>query len=205
MVKERKPKRRSLTNIATVRFTKKRLLEENFDKLSQSTLYEYYHIRRSSRTTENEKKIKEKNDLQEKIIKGIEIGLEAKESPGKGRGVFTKTKFKKGDYIIEYIGALIDYKTALTREKNYQKTNAGSYILNIQYASVDATIDVGKLGRLLNHSRLNFNLISKIIEIANVPRIVFFAARDISIGEELLYDYGDRTPTSLRNHPWLRY
>lgn len=31
-----------------------------------------------------------------------------------------------------------------------------------------------------------------------------FAAKDIQAEEEILFDYGERDPQTLRNHPWLK-
>lgn len=72
------------------------------------------------------------------------------------------------------------------------------------FCSIDATAETGRLGRLVNHSR-NGNLIPRSITIDNKPRLVLLAKDDIKIGEELLYDYGDRSKESLEHHPWLAY
>lgn len=37
----------------------------------------------------------------------------------------------------------------------------------------------------------------------NIPRLYFIAKRDIGIGEELCWDYGDRRRDSLKKFPWL--
>lgn len=68
--------------------------------------------------------------------------------------------------------------------------------------SIDATTETGKLGRLVNHSR-NGNLVTKIVTYKTRPHLVLIAKEDIKEGEELTYDYGDRTRESLINHPWL--
>lgn len=68
--------------------------------------------------------------------------------------------------------------------------------------SVDATKD-GRLGRLINHSRASANLVTRIVLADSVPRLTFWARRDIAAGEELLYDYGDRSRAALASHPWL--
>lgn len=70
--------------------------------------------------------------------------------------------------------------------------------------SVDATVDTGRLGRLVNHSR-NGNLVTRTITVDNKPRLILLAKEDIKKGEELSYDYGDRSKESLLHHPWLAY
>lgn len=69
--------------------------------------------------------------------------------------------------------------------------------------SVDATAESTRLGRLVNHSRTSGNLLPKIIEVKDRPRLLLVAKVDILPGEELLYDYGDRSKVSLKHHPWL--
>ena len=68
--------------------------------------------------------------------------------------------------------------------------------------SVDATAESTRLGRLVNHSR-GGNLAPKVIEIKDRPHLLLVARSDILPGEELLYDYGDRSRLSLKHHPWL--
>lgn len=76
------------------------------------------------------------------------------------------------------------------------------YSINIRCYSIDATAESGKLGRLVNHSR-NGNLITKTIFYRNKPHLVLIAKEDIEEGDELTYDYGDRSKESLLHHPWL--
>ena len=70
--------------------------------------------------------------------------------------------------------------------------------------SIDATAESGKLGRLLNHSKTHGNCHTKLVEIKGNPYLILVASRDISAGEELQYDYGDRSKDSLASHPWLK-
>ena len=71
--------------------------------------------------------------------------------------------------------------------------------------SIDATEETGRYGRLLNHSRRSPNCEMKKIIVDNTPRLVLFAMRHIDIGEELLYDYGDRSKETIEALPWLQY
>ena len=68
---------------------------------------------------------------------------------------------------------------------------------------MDATVDNGRKGRLLNHSRTTANVVSKLLEVDGEPYLCLVAARDISPGEELQYDYGERDKETLNSHPWL--
>lgn len=70
--------------------------------------------------------------------------------------------------------------------------------------SVDATKESNRMGRLINHSK-NGNCQTKLHDINGVPHLILVASRDIDEGEELLYDYGDRSKASIAAHPWLKY
>ena len=69
--------------------------------------------------------------------------------------------------------------------------------------SIDATIETGRYGRLVNHSRQTPNLMTKVIMNGKSPRLILVAKHDIEPGTELLYDYGDRSEESLAAFPWL--
>lgn len=71
-------------------------------------------------------------------------------------------------------------------------------------SSVDATKETGRMGRLINHSKSG-NCQTKLHDINGVPHLILVASRDIDEGEELLYDYGDRSKASIAAHPWLKY
>lgn len=71
------------------------------------------------------------------------------------------------------------------------------------YFSVDATKDNGRMGRLLNHSKTQANVFTKLLEVKDQPYLCLMAARDIRPGEELQYDYGERSKAAIESHPWL--
>lgn len=57
-----------------------------------------------------------------------EIGLEIRNIPLKGRGVFATKIFSRGDFIIEYAGDLIEINEAKMREWAYGKETGSSYM-----------------------------------------------------------------------------
>ena len=59
------------------------------------------------------------------------------------------------------------------------------------------------MGRLVNHSCKIPNMVTKTIELDNIPHLVLVAKRDIAENEEILYDYGDKSKEALEYHPWL--
>ena len=70
--------------------------------------------------------------------------------------------------------------------------------------SVDATKENGRMGRLVNHSRKQANVVTKMVTLPERPCLCLMAARDIQPGEELQYDYGDRSKAAEEAHPWLK-
>jgi len=44
---------------------------------------------------------------------------------------------------------------------------------------------------------------TKTVVYQNRPHLILLAKEDIKSGEELTYDYGDRSKESLIHHPWL--
>ena len=71
------------------------------------------------------------------------------------------------------------------------------------FISIDATADNKRYGRLLNHCKSNPNVVTKLVVLDQSPYLCLMAARDICQGEQLEYDYGDRSRLSVEAHPWL--
>ncbi|XP_016298131.1 N-lysine methyltransferase KMT5A-A-like [Sinocyclocheilus anshuiensis] len=170
---------------------------------------DYYPIRRSSRKSKSELKCEEKRHIDMLITNGIENGMMVRCIEGKGRGVFATQKFQKGQYVVEYHGDLLQITDAKKREALYtQDPTTGCYMYYFQYLSktycVDATKESDRLGRLINHSKTG-NCQTKLHDINGIPHLILVASRDIQEGEELLYDYGDRSKASIEAHPWLKH
>ncbi|XP_018569296.1 N-lysine methyltransferase KMT5A-A-like [Anoplophora glabripennis] len=168
---------------------------------------EYFSVRKSDRRTKRELQEEKRLLLEYALKKGIEEGLEVRYINGKGRGVFASKNFLRGEFVVEYSGELIDVNEASRREKVYEEDEStGCYMYyfkhNEQQYCVDATAESGKLGRLINHSR-NGNLVTRTVLVDGKPRLALLARADIREGEELLYDYGDRSKEALEHHPWL--
>ncbi|TRY70195.1 hypothetical protein TCAL_01201 [Tigriopus californicus] len=179
---------------------------------SSHKMTEYFHIRRSNR--------KSKTTLEKEQLQEIEHHLLADDDnecdvavevfPEKGRGVVALKHFEKGEFVVEYAGDLIDIGSAKERESKYSlDLSTGCYMYYFKYNNhnycIDATSESGRLGRLVNHSRLTPNLQTKVVSFKNMPRLILVARTEIPSGTELLYDYGDRSKESLEAHPWLAY
>ena len=60
--------------------------------------------------------------------------FQVKSFGNKGRGVVTTRKFSKGEFVVEYIGDLIDMKEAKLREIKYaQDATKGCYMYYFTY------------------------------------------------------------------------
>lgn len=60
--------------------------------------------------------------------------LQVKHIEGKGRGVFAVKGFKKGEFVVEYHGDLLELPEAKKREAQYaQDPQTGCYMYYFQY------------------------------------------------------------------------
>ncbi|XP_068616903.1 N-lysine methyltransferase KMT5A-A-like [Brachionichthys hirsutus] len=177
-------------------------------KASQNKVTDYYPIRRSNRKTKSELKNEEYRRIDDVMKSGVEEGMQIKHIEGKGRGIFAVSGFKKGAFVVEYHGDLLEPDEAKTREARYaEEPQTGCYMYYFHYQSkaycVDATKETNRLGRLINHSKAG-NCHTRLHPIDGTPRLILVASRDIKRGEELSYDYGDRSKASVMAHPWLK-
>ena len=146
---------------------------------------------------------------------------------GKGKGVICSRRLEKGQFVCEYAGDLISEDEALEREAKYAKeVHVHCYMYFLRHNGINMCVDAthaGRIGRLINHSRLRPNLATKLFVVDDIPRLGLVAIKvstniqilspifhsfkhldlnslayplspdqDISVGEELHYDYGDR-------------
>ncbi|KAL1502706.1 hypothetical protein ABEB36_007813 [Hypothenemus hampei] len=179
-------------------------------ELQNHKLTEYFSVRKSARKTKMQVLREHQKFLENLIRNEVEDGLECRHIEGKGRGVFATKNFERGSFVVEYSGDFISFSEANERERQYAlDETAGCYMYYFKYNDqtfcIDATQETGKLGRLVNHSRTNSNLYTKTILVDGLPRLVLLAKETIKKGQELLYDYGDRSKESIKNHPWLKY
>ncbi|XP_062421876.1 uncharacterized protein LOC119228025 isoform X2 [Pungitius pungitius] len=126
---------------------------------------------------------------------GDKVGLDVKYiNAFKGRGIFTSAPFDKGDFLLEYRGELINHKECQRRQSLYHdhlKVFMFEFHFNGKLWCVDAAKEDRSLGRLVNDDNVNPNAKMKYLNIQGKPHLCLFAARDISQGEEITYNYGD--------------
>ena len=174
-------------------------------------LTDFYPVRRRSRKRKAELQSEERKRIDELIESGKEEGMKIDLIDGKGRGVIATKQFSRGDFVVEYHGDLIEITDAKKWEALYaQDPSTGCYMYYFQYLSktycVDATRETNpnRPGRPINHSKCG-NCQTKLHDIDGVPHLILIASRDIAAGEELLYNYGDRSKASIEAHPWLKH
>ncbi|CAO2617950.1 N-lysine methyltransferase KMT5A [Lemmus lemmus] len=189
----------------------KQATQENSQGKTQQNreLTDFHPVRRSSRKSKAELQSEEKKKIDELLESGKEEGLKVDLIDGKGRGVIATKQFSRGDFVVEYHGDLLENTDAKKQEAVYaQDPSTGCYMYYFQYLSktycVDATRETNRLGRLINHSKYG-NCKTKLYVIDSVPHLILIASRDIAAGEELLFDYGDRSKASMEAFPWLKH
>lgn len=68
---------------------------------------------------------------------------------------------------------------------------------------LDATEDDNSLGRLVNDDHINPSAVAKVCEVNGLLCICFYACRDISIGEEITFNY--IKSKNVDDYPWRRH
>ncbi|GMS88289.1 hypothetical protein PENTCL1PPCAC_10464, partial [Pristionchus entomophagus] len=179
------------------------------DKVESHKITEYFQPRRSERKTGKQIEEETTIKMEEAISSGsCEDDLIVYTDEFKGRGVRATRTYVKNELVVEYKGDMIDYETAKIREEEYGRDHSiGSYMYFFKYKNkhwcVDATRESPYKGRLVNHSALRPNLKTKVVEMGGTHHLILIAKRTIEVNEELLYDYGDRTPATVAQNPWL--
>lgn len=74
---------------------------------------------RSRRKTKSQLDAERNNQIEEAVRNNTEDGIEVREIPNKGRGIFSTKLFSRGDFIVEYAGDLIKSTESTFREKFY--------------------------------------------------------------------------------------
>ncbi|XP_064208087.1 uncharacterized protein LOC135263699 isoform X2 [Anguilla rostrata] len=115
-------------------------------------------------------------------------------NPSKGRGVFALAPFSKGDFVVEYKGQLIDPAEAQRRRRIYHSSCTVfmyDFLWHGKTWCIDASLEDGSLGRLINDDCKSPNCKIKRIIVDGKPHLCIFALKNISTGEEITYNYGN--------------
>ncbi|XP_071853109.1 uncharacterized protein [Apostichopus japonicus] len=131
-------------------------------------------------------------------------GFLVKNSPGKGRGVFTDCIVEKGEFLFSYHGELISGREGETREEHTSSVFRYFFKYQDKKWCVDATNEPThgpKLGRLVNHGRgdqANAKMVVKALN--NLPILCLLSKERLTPGVEILYDYG----LDEKDMPWMK-
>ncbi|XBH91652.1 hypothetical protein VPH35_082979 [Triticum aestivum] len=106
-----------------------------------------------------------------------------------GFGLIAEDEIKKGEFVIEYVGEVIDDRTCeerLWKMKRQRYTNF--YLCEVSSNMVIDATNKGNKSRFINHS-CEPNTEMQKWTVDGETRVGIFALRDIEKGEELTYDY----------------
>ncbi|XP_047332487.1 histone-lysine N-methyltransferase SUVR3 [Impatiens glandulifera] len=137
---------------------------------------------------------------------GVSVLLKIVKQIRKGWSLHSRQFIHKGQFVCEYAGELLTTKEARRRQENYDelasKSQFSAALLVIREhlpsgkacmrINIDAT-RIGNVGRFINHSCDGGNLSTVIVRCSGalLPRLCFFASRDIQEDEELSFSYGE--------------
>lgn len=98
-------------------------------RVQSTQLTDFFPIRRSGRKTKQAVEQEISQHIEMAIEKQLEDGLVVKDFGEKGRGIIAGRLFQRGEFVVEYIGELIDQTEADRREEKYsQKAEFGCYM-----------------------------------------------------------------------------
>jgi len=120
--------------------------------------------------------------------------VQVKDFGKKGQGLVANEDIKAGDFVIEYIGEIIDRDEMDRRAEANDGKVTHHYYFDLgrsQAVAGSEFIDAknfGNVARFINHS-CDPNLQSQVWNVLAEKCVGFFALRDIKNGEELSFDY----------------
>jgi len=120
--------------------------------------------------------------------------VQVKDFGEKGKGLIANEDIKAGDFVIEYIGEIIDRDEMDRRAEANDGKVTHHYYFDLgrsQAVAGSEFIDAknfGNVARFINHS-CDPNLQSQVWNVLAEKCVGFFALRDIKNGEELSFDY----------------
>ncbi|XP_060895027.1 histone-lysine N-methyltransferase SETD1B-A-like [Labrus mixtus] len=104
-------------------------------------------------------------------------------------GLFAMEPIAADEMVIEYVGQIVRQVIADMREQRYEEEGIGSsYLFRVDQDTIIDATKCGNLARFINHS-CNPNCYAKIITVNSQKKIVIYSRQQISVDEEITYDY----------------
>lgn len=124
-------------------------------------------------------------NLQLGVGKKIGVGF----SNTHGWGAFALEPIRRGEFICEYIGAMISQEEAERRGSVYDKITM-SFLFNLNEDAVIDAVRRGNKSKFINHGNVGQNCTAKVLRVGGEHHIAIFAREDIAVGKELYFNYG---------------
>ncbi|KAG6532441.1 histone-lysine N-methyltransferase SUVR3-like isoform X1 [Zingiber officinale] len=137
--------------------------------------------------------------------RGVSVKLRIVKDEKKGWGLHAAQFIARGQFVCEYAGEFLTTEEARRRQRTYDelasvgKLSPALLVVREHLPSgkaclrvnIDAT-KVGNIARFINHSCDGGNLLTVLVRSNGslLPRLCFFAVKDILDGEELAFSYG---------------
>ncbi|KAL6988655.1 hypothetical protein U1Q18_014411 [Sarracenia purpurea var. burkii] len=138
--------------------------------------------------------------------RGVSVRLKVVKHGRKGWGLHAGQLIPRAQFVTEYAGELLTTKETRRRQQIYDQLASGdrfsSALLVVREhlpsgkacmrLNIDATV-IGNVSRFINHSCDGGNLSTVLVRSSGalLPRLCFFASRDIQEDEELTFSYGE--------------
>jgi histone-lysine N-methyltransferase SETD2 len=135
--------------------------------------------------------------------------LEVRRAGAKGFGLFTPGPLKAGQFLVEYVGEVLEEDEYARRKEFYIATGQRHYyFMNVGNGEVIDAARKGGLGRFINHS-CQPNCETQKWVVRGELAIGLFALEDVAAGQELTFDYnferyGDKPMKCLCASPSCR-
>jgi hypothetical protein len=137
------------------------------------------------------------SDLQHGQEKAVVVGRSQLQSVG--YGLYTAEPILQDEFVLEYRGEIItqDEGTRRAARRGSDEPSFSFTLLDTEGVWIDAAM-YGNLSRYINHApekdKWGCNIMPKIVYVNGEFRIKFIAMRNIAVGEELFFNYGDNFP-----------
>ncbi|THU69994.1 hypothetical protein C4D60_Mb08t20290 [Musa balbisiana] len=137
--------------------------------------------------------------------RGVSVKLRIVKDRNRGWGLHAAQVIHRGQFVCEYAGEFLTTEEARKRQRTYDELACGGRLhpallvvrehLPSGKACLRVNIDatkVGNIARFVNHSCDGGNLSTVLVRNSGslLPRLCFFAAKDVVDGEELTFSYG---------------